>query len=41
MSHAITIGEVVWFLLIVGGIIGAGAFLLFVVWLLNPFRSGH
>jgi hypothetical protein len=41
MDHAITVGAVVWFVVIVGGIIGVGALLLFILSLMNPFGSGH
>lgn len=41
MQHAITVGDIFWPLLIIGGLVGIGALLLFIVWLLNPFRTGH
>ncbi len=41
MGHAITVGDIFWPLLIIGSLVGVGAFLLFLVWLFNPFRSGH
>ncbi len=41
MNHAITVGDVIWPLIIIGGLLGFGGFLLFLVWLFNPFRSGH
>lgn len=41
MDHAITLGEVLGFIGIVGGVIALGAVLLGVIWLMNPFRSGH
>ena len=41
MEHAITLGDVLGFIGIVGGIIALGAVCLGVFWLMNPFRSGH
>jgi hypothetical protein len=41
MNHAITVADVLWPVLIIGGVLGAGALLLGLIWLLNPFRSGH
>lgn len=41
MQHAVTVADILWVVLIVGGLIGAGGLLLFIVWLLNPFSSGH
>ncbi len=39
MQHAITLGDVIELVLVVSGLVGAGLF--FLVWLFNPFRSGH
>jgi hypothetical protein len=41
MDHAITVKEVVVFVLVVGGLIGAVALLFGLLALFNPFRSGH
>jgi hypothetical protein len=41
MNHAITIGEVLGFVGVVGGIFALGALTLGIIWLMNPFRSGH
>ncbi len=41
MQHAITIGDVLLALLGVGGLVAIVAALFFVVWLFNPFRTGH
>ena len=41
MQHAITVGDIFWPLLIVGCLVGIGAILMFAIWILNPFRSGH
>jgi hypothetical protein len=41
MNNAITVGEVVNFVLIVGGFIGVVALLFGLIWFFNPFRSGH
>lgn len=41
MDHAITLGNVVTFVLAVGGIVGLCAILLVIIDLMNPFRSGH
>lgn len=41
MNEPITIGMIVWPVLIITGLGGLVALLLFLVWLFNPFRSGH
>lgn len=41
MDHAITAGDVLAIIGVMGGIAAAGAVLLGLLWLLNPFRSGH
>ena len=41
MQRAITVGDVVWPVIIVGGIALLAALCLAAVYLLNPFRSGH
>jgi len=41
MKHAITVGEVLVPVLIIGGMLGAGGLIMFFIWLFNPFRSGH
>jgi hypothetical protein len=41
MSHAVTVGDIFWPVVIITGLCGMGAFFLFLVWLFNPFRSGH
>lgn len=42
MEHAITIGDLVGWVLVVGGTFGVLAFLFWVVFVvLNPFSSGH
>lgn len=41
MDKAVTVGGVVTVLLIFGGIVGLGGLCLFILSLLNPFRSGH
>lgn len=41
MDHAVTVGDVFWIVMAVVGLLGIGGLLLFLVWLFNPFRSGH
>lgn len=41
MNHAITLGDVLAISLIFLGIMGIGGLLMFLVWLFNPWRSGH
>jgi hypothetical protein len=41
MSHAITVGEVLAVVAVGGGAILVGALCLFLLDLMNPFRSGH
>lgn len=41
MEHAITIKDILFVALLIGAIVGVGGFALFLVWLFNPFRSGH
>lgn len=41
MGEAITVGHVLAFVGVVGGVLAIGGLLLFVIWLINPFRSGH
>jgi len=41
MDHAITVRDILWPVLIIGGLFGLGALLLFLVSLFNPFGSGH
>lgn len=41
MQEAITFGHVLGFIGIVGGFFAVVAVLFGVLWLINPFRSGH
>lgn len=41
MDHAITVGEVLAIIGIMAGVIAIPAVIFFVIWLFNPFRSGH
>jgi len=41
MNHAITIGEVLGAVGVVGGFILLAAIFFGIIWLLNPFRTGH
>ena len=41
MSHAITIGDLVGWIVVVGGIFVGLAILVGLISLFNPFRSGH
>lgn len=41
LDQAITIGGVLWFVAVVGGLFALGGLAIFVVWLFNPFRTGH
>lgn len=41
MHHAITVGDVIWPILVILGLLGIGGFLIFLIWLFNPFRTGH
>jgi len=41
MNEPITIGMIVYPVLVIGGLLGITGFLFFLVWLFNPFRSGH
>ena len=41
MDHAITIRDIVWPIVIIGGLLGLGAICIGLVALFNPFRSGH
>lgn len=41
MEHAITIGEVLIVVGVVGAVFGFAAICLALIWATNPFRSGH
>ncbi len=41
MNHALTVGEVLVPIITIGGIFALAAIIFFVIWLFNPFRSGH
>lgn len=41
VDEPITVGAVLAFIGIVGGIFAVGALCIFVIWLFNPFRTGH
>ncbi len=41
MNHAITIGDIFWPVLVIGGLGLVGALFIFLVALFNPFGSGH
>jgi hypothetical protein len=41
MEHAITVKDVAIVVGIIGGCVAIGAVLLFLIWLFNPFRTGH
>ena len=41
MNHAITIGEVLGFVGAIAALFGGAALILFIIWFLNPFRTGH
>lgn len=41
MNHAITISDLVVWILVAGGIVGVLAILIGLVMMFNPFRSGH
>jgi hypothetical protein len=41
MDHAITVGMVADVLLAIGDLVAVGGILIFLLWLLNPFRTGH
>lgn len=41
MDHAITIRDIFWLLLAIATVLGIGAGIFGLIWLFNPFRSGH
>ncbi len=41
MDKALTIGDLVWPILIIGGMAALVFAIFFAIWLFNPFRSGH
>ncbi len=41
MNHAITIGDLVWPALMIGGFAALVFLIFFLIWLFNPFRTGH
>ena len=41
MDRAITLGDIFWVMLSVGGFIAVLAIIFGIIWLTNPFRSGH
>ena len=41
MDQAITVGGLLMFVGIVGGLFAVVALIFFVIWLFNPFRTGH
>jgi hypothetical protein len=41
MEHAITVGEVLGFVAMAGGLLAVVAIIFGVIWFMNPFRSGH
>lgn len=41
MNHAVTVGDVLGVIMVGGGFLALLAILVWVVWLMNPFRSGH
>lgn len=41
MDQAITVGGLVEFVLVIGGLFMLGALAFLILWITNPFRSGH
>lgn len=41
MNHAITIGDLALWIMIVGGLVGVAVIIIGLLTIFNPFRSGH
>lgn len=41
MDHAITLGNVLWVIVGIGAVGGFLGAIFFIIWLMNPFRTGH